>query len=128
MSQVWTFLKERPPLTVDWLPWNHTFGGNHNLNMMLCNGGTIYVDSGKPATGLIEQTVANLKEISPTIYYNVPRGYDMLLPYLEKDEELRQSFFGDMDILFYAAAALTQNAWERLEQQSVSVIGKRVMM
>ena len=128
MSQVWTFLKERPPLTVDWLPWNHTFGGNHNLNMMLCNGGTIYVDSGKPAAGLIEQTVANLKEISPTIYYNVPRGYDMLLPYLEKDEELRQSFFGDMDILFYAAAALTQNAWERLEQQSVSVIGKRVMM
>ena len=128
MSQVWTFLKERPPLTVDWLPWNHTFGGNHNLNMMLCNGGTIYVDSGKPATGLIEQTVANLKEISPTIYYNVPRGYDMLLPYLEKDEELRQSFFGDMDILFYAAAALTQNAWERLEQQSESVIGKRVMM
>jgi len=128
MSQVWTFLKERPPLTVDWLPWNHTFGGNHNLNMMLCNGGTIYVDSGKPAPSLIEQTVANLKEISPTIYYNVPRGYDMLLPYLEKDEELRQSFFGDMDILFYAAAALTQNAWERLEQQSVSVIGKRVMM
>jgi feruloyl-CoA synthase len=128
MSQVWTFLKERPPVTVDWLPWNHTFGGNHNLNMMLCNGGTIYVDSGKPATGLIEQTVANLKEISPTIYYNVPRGYDMLLPYLEKDEELRQSFFGDMDILFYAAAALTQNAWERLEQQSESVIGKRVMM
>ena len=96
--------------------------------MMLCNGGTIYVDSGKPATGLIEQTVANLKEISPTIYYNVPRGYDMLLPYLEKDEELRQSFFGDMDILFYAAAALTQNAWKRLEQQSESVIGKRVMM
>ena len=128
MSQVWTFLKERPPVTVDWLPWNHTFGGNHNLNMMLCNGGTIYVDSGKPATGLIEQTVANLKEISPTIYYNVPRGYDMLLPYLEEDEVLRRSFFGDMDILFYAAAALTQNAWERLEQQSESVIGKRVMM
>ena len=128
MSQVWTFLKERPPVTVDWLPWNHTFGGNHNLNMMLCNGGTIYVDSGKPATGLIEQTVANLKEISPTIYYNVPRGYDMLLPYLEEDEVLRRSFFGDMDILFYAAAALTQNAWERLEQQSELVIGKRVMM
>jgi len=128
MSQVWTFLKERPPVTVDWLPWNHTFGGNHNLNMMLCNGGTIYVDSGKPATGLIEQTVANLKEISPTIYYNVPRGYDMILPYLEEDEVLRRSFFGDMDILFYAAAALTQNAWERLEQQSESVIGKRVMM
>ena len=128
MSQVWTFLKERPPVTVDWLPWNHTFGGNHNLNMMLCNGGTIYVDSGKPATGLIEQTVANLKEISPTIYYNVPRGYDMLLPYLEEDEVLRESFFGDLDILFYAAAALTQNAWERLEQQSESVIGQRMMM
>ena len=128
MSQVWTFLNDRPPITLDWLPWNHTFGGNHNLNMMLRNGGTMYVDAGKPAPGLIEQTVANLKEISPTIYFNVPRGYEMLLPYLEKDEELRQSFFADLDILFYAAAALTQNAWERLEKQSEATIGKRVMM
>ncbi|MBN07977.1 MAG: feruloyl-CoA synthase [Rhodospirillaceae bacterium] len=128
MSQVWTFLNDHPPVTVDWLPWNHTFGGNHNLNMMLRNGGTMYVDGGKPAPGLINQTVANLKEISPTIYYNVPRGFDMLLPYLEKDLDLRANFFKDLDVLFYAAAALTQNAWERLEAQSEAATGQRVMM
>jgi len=128
MSQVWTFLNDRPPVTVDWLPWNHTFGGNHNLNMMLRNGGTMYVDGGKPAPGIIDQTIANLKEVSPTIYYNVPRGYDMLLPYLEKDTDLRDTFFKDLDVLFYAAAALTQSAWERLEAQSEAAIGQRVMM
>ena len=128
MSQVWTFLNDRPPVTVDWLPWNHTFGGNHNLNMMLRNGGTMYVDAGKPAPGIIEQTIANLKEISPTLYYNVPRGYDMLLPYLESDADLRDTFFKDLDVIFYAAAALTQSAWERLEAQSEASIGKRVMM
>ena len=128
MSQVWTFLNDHPPVTLDWLPWNHTFGGNHNLNMMLRNGGTMYVDDGKPAPGIIERTIANLKEISPTIYYNVPRGFDMLLPYLEADSDLRDTFFKDLDVLFYAAAALTQSAWERLEAQSEAAIGQRVMM
>ena len=88
----------------------------------------MYVDGGKPAPGLIDQTVANLKEISPTIYYNVPRGFDMLLPYLEKDLDLRGNFFKDLDVLFYAAAALTQSAWERLEAQSEAATGQRVMM
>ena len=88
----------------------------------------MYVDGGKPAPGLIDQTVANLKEISPTIYYNVPRGFDMLLPYLEKDLDLRANFFKDLDVLFYAAAALTQSAWERLEAQSEAATGQRVMM
>jgi feruloyl-CoA synthase len=128
MAQCWTFLEERPPVMVDWLPWNHTFGGNYVFNMVLRNGGTLYVDGGKPAPGLIDQTVANLKEISPTIYNNVPRGFDMLLPHLETDEDLRRSFFKDLDLIFYAAAALTQNAWERLEAVSEKSIGKRVMM
>lgn len=128
IAQVFKFLEDKPPVTVDWLPWNHTFGGNHNLNMMLRNGGSMYVDGGKPAPGIIEQTVANLKEISPTFYYNVPRGYDMLLPYLEKDDELRNNFFKDLDVIFYAAAALTQAAWERLENVAVKATGKRVMM
>jgi feruloyl-CoA synthase len=128
MAQCWTFLKEKPPISVDWLPWNHTFGGNYVLNQILSNGGTLYIDSGKPAPGLIEQSVANLKEISPTIYNNVPRGFDMLLPYLEADEELRDSFFRDLDVIFYAAAALTQNAWDRMEALSEKSIGQRVMM
>ncbi len=128
MAQCWSFVSEKPPVVVDWLPWNHTFGGNFVLNMTLRNGGTIYVDGGKPAPGIIEQTVANLKDISPTIYNNVPRGFDMLLPYLESDAELRESFFKNLDIIFYAAAALTQTAWERLEVLSEKATGQRVMM
>lgn len=128
MAQCWSFVSEKPPVVVDWLPWNHTFGGNFVLNMTLRNGGTIYVDGGKPAPGIIEQTVANLKDISPTIYNNVPRGFDMLLPYLESDAELRESFFKNLDVIFYAAAALTQTAWERLEALSEKATGQRVMM
>jgi feruloyl-CoA synthase len=96
--------------------------------MILRNGGTLYIDGGKPAPGIIEQTVANLKDISPTIYFNVPRGFDMLLPYLEKDVNLRQTFYKDLDVIFYAAAALTQSAWEKIETLSVQTIGKRVAM
>jgi len=128
MAQCWSFVSEKPPVVVDWLPWNHTFGGNFVLNMTLRNGGTIYVDGGKPAPGIIEQTVANLKDISPTIYNNVPRGFDMLLPYLESDAELRESFFKNLDVIFYAAAALTQTVWERLEVLSEKATGQRVMM
>ena len=128
ISQVWTFLDEKPPVTVDWLPWNHTFGGNHNLNMILRNGGTMYIDGGKPAPGIIEQTVANLREISPSIYFNVPRGYDMLIPYFERDPVLREVFFKNLDVIFYAAAALTQSAWEKLENLSKQTIGRRVVM
>ena len=128
MSQVWTFLNEKAPITVDWLPWNHTFGVNHNLNMILRNGGTLYIDFGKPAPGIIEQTVENLKEISPSIYFNVPRGYDMLLPYFEKEAELRETFFKELEMIFYAAAALTQSTWKKLERLSEQTIGKRVVM
>ena len=128
MSQVWKFLEEKPPVTIDWLPWNHTFGGNHNLNMILRNGGTMYIDGGKPAPGIIEQTVTNLKEVSPTIYFNVPRGYDMLLPYFEEDAQLRETFFKNLDVIFYAAAALTQTAWERIEKVAEQATGKRIMM
>jgi feruloyl-CoA synthase len=115
LAQCWPFVEDRPPVVVDWLPWNHTFGGNHNFNQILRNGGTLYIDGGKPLPGLVETTVRNLAELSPTMYFNVPRGYDLLLPYLERDEKLRQSFFGELDVLFYAAAALPQNLWDRLK-------------
>jgi feruloyl-CoA synthase len=116
LAQAWPFVEDRPPVVVDWLPWNHTFGGNHNFNMVLRNGGTLYVDGGKPVPGLVEATVRNLKEIAPTMYFNVPRGYDLLLPFLEKDAGLRGNFFRDLDMLFYAAAALPQNLWDRLSR------------
>ncbi len=128
IAQVWPFLSERPPVIVDWLPWNHTFGGNHNFNMILRHGGTLYVDEGKPVPGLIEKTVANLKEVSPTLYFNVPRGFDMLIPHLARDEDLRNSFFRNLDLIFYAGAALPQNLWDALEDLSVKARGRRVRM
>jgi feruloyl-CoA synthase len=115
LAQCWPFVEDRPPVVVDWLPWNHTFGANHNFNLILRNGGTLYIDGGKPLPGLVETTVKNLADVSPTLYFNVPRGYDLLLPYLERDERLRQSFFGELDVLFYAAASLPQNLWDRLK-------------
>ena len=126
--QNWPFLEARPPVVVDWLPWNHTFGGNHNFNMILRNGGTLYVDEGKPAPGLVEKTVANLRDVSPTMYFNVPRGFDMLIPYLERDDAMRKRFFADLDMIFYAAAALPQNLWRRLEELSIQERGKPTVM
>jgi len=126
--QVWPFLADMPPVLVDWLPWNHTFGGNHNFNMVLRHGGTLYIDAGKPAPGLIEQTVKNLREISPNIYFNVPAGFSMLLPFLERDKALAQTFLKSLKLIFYAAAALPQDLWERLEALTVRHLGHRVMM
>ncbi|TMH99415.1 MAG: feruloyl-CoA synthase [Betaproteobacteria bacterium] len=122
LAQAWPFVEDRPPVIVDWLPWNHTFGGNHNFNLLLRNGGTLYIDGGKPAPGLAEITARNLKEIAPTLYFNVPRGYDLLLPFLEKDAELRRNFFSQLDVLFYAAAALPQNLWDRIKAFKPDVV------
>ena len=115
LAQAWPFVADRAPVVVDWLPWNHTFGGNHNFNLVLRNGGTLYVDGGKPVPGLVETTVRNLREVAPTMYFNVPRGFDLLLPFLEQDAALRRNFFRDLDVLFYAAAALPQNLWDRIQ-------------
>jgi len=128
LSQVWPFLSSRPPVLVDWLPWNHIFGGNFCFNMILRHGGTLYIDDGKPTPQRIQKTVANLHEISPTLYLNVPLGFDMLLPFLERDEGLRNNFFRHLDALFYAAAALPQNLWKRLEDVAVAARGERVPM
>jgi len=128
LAQVWPFIARRPPVLVDWLPWNHTFGGNHNLNLILRNGGTLYIDGGKPAPGLVETTVRNLREIAPTLYFNVPRGYQMLVPLLEQDDEFRDHFFSNLDLIFYAAAALPQDLWERIERLSEAALGRRVAM
>ena len=120
LAQVWPFLEDRVQTIVDWLPWNHTFGGNFCFNVVLRNGGSLYVDGGKPAPGLIEVTARNLAEISPTMYFNVPRGFDLLMPMLEGDAALRRNFFRDLDMVFYAGAALPQNLWERLEKLAVA--------
>src|SRR5438034_9228830 len=123
---VWPFLEDWPQVLVDWLPWNHTFGGNNNFGMMLRNGGTFHIDGGKPAPGLIEVTAGNLRDVSPTIYFNVPRGFDLLVPFLEKDAALRRSFFRDLDCMVYAGASLPQNLWERMQQLAVAERGARL--
>ena len=128
LAQVWPFTAETPPVLVDWLPWNHTFGGNHNFNLILKRGGTMYIDAGRPAPPLIPITVRNLTEIAPTIYFNVPAGYGALLPFLERDENLRARFFERLDLIFYAAAALPQDLWTRLEAVVAEARGEPVMM
>lgn len=116
IAQLWPFLAEEPPVLVDWLPWSHTFGGNHNFNMVLFHGGTLFVDQGKPTEALLPITVRNLREVSPTIYFNVPAGYAALVPRLEADDDLRRSFFAKLRVLFYAAAALPDDLWQRLRR------------
>jgi len=116
MRQVWPFLGEEPPVLLDWLPWSHTFGGNHNVGLVLRNGGSLWVDDGKPVAGLIERTVRNLADVSPTVYFNVPAGYSALLPLLERDPEAAARFFARLRLGFFAAAALPQQLWNRVEK------------
>ena len=110
------FLTERPPVLVDWLPWNHVFGGSHNFNIALANGGTLYIDDGKPIPALINRTLENLSMVSPTISFNVPVGHAQVVEALKKDDALRKSFFAELDMIFYAGASLPQEVWEGYEQ------------
>ncbi len=126
VDQVWVFLTRTPPVLVDWLPWNHTFGTNFNFNQVLRHGGTMYIDAGKPAPGKIETTLKNLREIQQTILYNVPRGYDMLLPALEADDEFGRFVFEKIEVIFYAGAALPPHLWQRLDALAVKHRGKRL--
>lgn len=114
MREVWPFLTEEQPVIVDWLPWSHTFGGNHNVGMVLVNGGSLYIDGGRPAPGLFETTLRNVADQPPTIYFNVPAGFAQLIPALEKDPELARRFFSRLRLLFNAAAALPPAQRERL--------------
>ena len=128
LLQTLPFVGDEPPVLVDWLPWNHTFGGNHNFGLALFNGGTLYLDDGRPLPGLIEKTVANLREIAPTMYFNVPRGFEMLIPYLDRDSQLKARFFSRVGMLFYAGAGLSQHGWDSLDRLAVEACGERIMM
>ncbi|MEO8316990.1 MAG: feruloyl-CoA synthase [Bradyrhizobium sp.] len=128
-AQTWSFLEDTSDLVIlDWLPWSHTFGANHNFNLVLRNGGTLYVDGGKPAPGLFATSLANLRSVMPTVYFNVPRGFDMLIAALRGDDELRRRFFGEVKFAFYAGAALPQNLWDALEELSIKSSGRALPM
>ncbi len=127
-AMMWPFVKQQAPVLVEWLPWSHTFGSNHNFNMVLNWGGSLYLDEGKPVPGLLEKTVRNLREISPTMYFSVPRAYDMLVPFLREDAVLRESFFRQLNFIFYAGAALPQHLWTAMQELSATVPGNKTML
>jgi feruloyl-CoA synthase len=121
------FLADEPPVLIDWLPWNHTFGSNHNFGIVLDNGGSLYIDEGKPLPGAIEATARNLRDVAPTIYFNVPKGFEMLLPYLEAEPALREKFFSRLKVLFYAGAALPQHVLDAYHRLAYETAGERIL-
>ena len=127
-TAVWPFLAEAPPVFLDWLPWHHTFGGNQNFGLTLFHGGTLYIDDGKPTADGMATTLANLREISPTVYFNVPKGWEEIARALEADAALRERFYARLRMQFYAGAALEQPVWDRLHASAVAHCGERVVM
>ncbi len=128
LAVIWPFLEDGPLQLVDWLPWSHTFGGNHNLGLILRTGGFMLIDEGRPLPGMMERTIANLKAASPTVYFSVPRGYAMLLAALEQDEALQLSFFDQLRLMFYSGASLPQPLWEGMAELSARARGEHVAM
>ena len=123
------FLKDEPPVLLDWTPWNHTFGGSHDVGLIIYNGGTLYIDDGRPIPGAaFEESVRNLREIATTFYLNVPRGYECLVPYLRAEKKLREMFFSRLQLMFYAGASLSQPVWDELDALSIATTGERVLM
>ena len=128
IRSVFRFMKLEPPTLIDWLPWNHTFGGNHNIGIVLYNGGSLYIDHGKPTPKAIQETIENLKTISPDVYFNVPKGYELVVDALEKDTSLASNFFKNLKMTFFAGAGLSQHVWDRLDQLSIQYTGKKIPM
>jgi feruloyl-CoA synthase len=128
LRQTMAFVADEPPVLVDWLPWNHTFGGNHNVGLVLYNGGTLYIDDGKPTATGMAQTLANLREIAPTLYFNVPKGFEELTAAMERDGALRDKLFSRVRCFMYAGAGLSQAVWDRLDALAVAARGQRVPM
>ena len=126
LSQL-AFFADEPPVIVDWSPWHHTAGGNHNFGFVRYNGGTLYIDEGKPTAGAIETTVKNLREIATNWYFTVPKGYEALLPYFRADAALRQTFFSRLKVLWFAGAALSQSVFDEMQELARAACGERIL-
>lgn len=122
------FMETEPPVLLDWAPWNHTAAGNKVTYMVLTNGGTYYIDDGKPSPAGIKATVANLRDVACNWYFNVPAGYDLLVGELENDPELARVFFSQLKMLFYAGAGMSQNTWDRLIAVSKATTGQEILI
>jgi feruloyl-CoA synthase len=121
-------LAEQPLVLVDWLPWNHTFGGNHNLGMVMFHGGTLYIDDGKPTPALMHETLRNLREVAPTVYFNVPTGFEAIAQAMTTDDQLRKNLLSKVQMFFYAGAALAQPVWDSLYESQEREVGERIVM
>jgi feruloyl-CoA synthase len=128
VRQVLPFVEKEPPILCDWLPWNHTFAGNHDTGFVLYNGGTYYIDEGRPVGGAMEATVRNLDDVRPNVFLNVPRGFEALLPFLRNRPEFRRRFFSRLKIFYYAGASLSQPVWDELQQLAVETCGERILV
>ncbi|GAB3762575.1 feruloyl-CoA synthase [Ramlibacter monticola] len=128
MRQSMPVLTEEPPVLVDWLPWNHTFGGNHNVGLTIYNGGTLYIDDGKPTPALMQETLRNLREIAPTVYFNVPTGFEAIAHAMKADPVLRRRLLSRVRMFFYSGAALAQPVWDLLHEVQEEEIGERIVM
>ena len=128
MAQSMPVLAEQELVLVDWLPWNHTFGGNHNFGMTVFHGGTLYIDEGKPTPTLIHETLRNLREIAPTVYFNVPTGFDAIASAMKTDDALRKTLLSRVQMFFYAGAALAQPIWDSLYESQEREVGERIVM
>ena len=128
MSQSMPVLADTPLVLVDWLPWNHTFGGNHNFGMVMYHGGTLYIDDGKPTPTLMGETLRNLREIAPTVYFNVPTGFEAIAQAMKTDDVLRKKLLSRVNMFFYAGAALAQPIWDSLYDSEEKELGQRIVM
>jgi feruloyl-CoA synthase len=121
------FFRDEPPVILDWSPWHHTASGNHNVGFIIYNGGTYYIDEGKPAPGLIETTVKNLREVAPTWYFTVPKGFEALLPFFRADAQLRRIFFSRLKVLWFAGAALSQPVFDEMQELAKAECGEGIL-
>ena len=128
MWQSMPVLGEAPPVLVDWLPWNHTFGGNHNVGLVLFHGGSLYIDDGKPVPALMPETLRNLREIAPTVYFNVPTGLEAIANAMHNDDQLRRNLLSQVRMFFYSGAALAQPIWDSLHAAQERELGQRIVM
>jgi feruloyl-CoA synthase len=126
LRQCLAFLADEPPVLVDWLPWNHTFGGNHNVGITFYNGGTLYIDDGKPTPKGMAETLRNLREVSPTIYFNVPKGFEEISAAMDHDDALRETLFARVKAFMFAGAGLAQAVWDRLDHHAERTTGERI--
>ena len=128
LADIFNFVRKEPPVLVDWLPWNHTFGGNHNTYLALYNGGSLYIDQGKPTPKLLKQTLENLREVAPTIYFNVPKGYELLVQELRANRDVAENFFSRLNVMYFAGAGMAQHVWDALDELAIEITGKKVPM